>query len=100
MSKAESPDSELGMSSISTRRVKPELLQKVNKLNTEVKIFCRNNQSTILDDSNLDVKCHAGDNCTLSNKEIGYFHAIFSILEIIIELHILPPVKKMIAGNQ
>ena len=73
MSKAESPDTELVMSSIITRRDKPGLQQKVNELNTEVKIFCRNNQIKIMDNSNLDVQCLGRRQLHLSKQGNGLF---------------------------
>ena len=75
LAKAESPDTELVISSIITRRDKPGLQQKVNAhaLNYEIKDFCRNNQIEIIDNSNLDVKCLGRRQLYLSKRGDGLF---------------------------
>ena len=71
LAKAESPDTELVISSIITRRDKPGLQQKVNALNSEIKDFCRNNQIEIIDNSNLDVQCLGRRQLHLSKRGDG-----------------------------
>ena len=73
LAKAESPDTELVISSIITRRDKPGLQQKVNELNTEIKDFCRNHQLQIIDNSNLDVQCLGMKKLHLSKRGDGLF---------------------------
>ena len=73
MAKAESPNTELVMSSIITRKDKPGLQQKVNALNTEENIFSRNNQIKMLDNSNLDVQCIGRRQLHLSKRGNGLF---------------------------
>ena len=64
MAKAESPDTELVLSSSITRRDKAGLQQKFNELKADVKCFSHNSKMKLIDNSNLEVQSLAGDNCT------------------------------------
>ena len=73
MAKAESPDTELVLSSTITRRDKAGLQQKFNELKAEVKYFYHNSQMKLIDNSYLEVKCLGRQKLHLSKRRSRLF---------------------------